>query len=173
VNLSDYVNFTVDQAEYKATWAFPSHFRLQTLRVFVSVLGEILFNEIRVKRSLAYSIGTTFNNFQDVFEYEISGRISPDATPYIDELVRKCIEMVPSRRDLFDRKLNSLRQRCLMIDLSGYGLAGSSANELASNHRIIPMLEVSNDLQKVTFEQMVEVAALLSSERQYTFITCP
>lgn len=173
VKLSNHINFKIDQTEYKATWAFPSNFHKQALRVFNSVLGKILFDEIREKRSLAYSIGTNLTNFQDVYGYEIGGRISPDATPYIDELVRKCIDMVPLRRDLFDRKLESLKQRCLMIDLSGQNLAAKAAEDLVSDHRIIPMQEVWDDLHKVTFEQMAEATALLSSERQYTFITCP
>lgn len=173
VKLSDHVNFKVDQTEYKATWAFPADFPRQARRVFDQVLGKILFDEIREKRGLAYSIGTDYTGFHDVYEYEIGGRISPDATPYIDELVRKCISIVPSRRDLFDRKLKSCKQKCLMIDLSGSGLAGESASDLVSDHRIVPMQEAWDGLHKVTHEQMAEAAALLSSERQYTFITCP
>ncbi len=173
VKLSDYVSFKVDMTEYNAKWAFPAGFHQQARRVFDQVLGKILFDEIREKRELAYSIGSGYTDFHDVCEYEINGRISPDATPYIDELVRKCISMVPSRRDLFDRKLKSCMQKCLMIDLSGSDLADISAGDLVSDHRIIPMQEVWDELQKVTFEQMAEAVALLSSERQYTFITCP
>lgn len=173
VELSDHVNFKVEQTKYRAGWAFPADFPEQALRVFDQVLGEVLFNEIREKRGLAYSIGTDYTDFQDVYEYEIDGWISPDATLYIDELVRKCIGMIPSRHDLFDRKLKSLKQKCLMIDLSGSGLAEESASDLVADHRIIPMQEVWNDLHKVTFEQMAEAAVFLSSKRQYTFITCP
>jgi predicted Zn-dependent peptidase len=171
VKLSDHVSFKIDQTEYKATWAFPVDFPRQARRVFDQVLGKILFDEVREKRGLAYSIGCT--SFQDVCEYEIGGMISPDATSYIDELVRKCISMVSSRRDLFDRKLKSLKRKCLMIDLSGSSLADNSASDLASDHRIIPMQEVWDGLDKVTYEQMAEAAALLSPERQYTFIACP
>lgn len=173
VKLSDYVSFKVDQTEYKATWAFPSDFHWQARRVFDAVLREILFDEIREKRGLAYSIGINYTNFQDVLEYEIIGRVSPEATHHIDQLVRTCIEMAPSRRDLFDRKLKSLKQQCLMIDFGGQELASRSAEDLVYDHRIIPMQEVWDDLHKVTFEQMSEATALLSSERQYSFITCP
>ncbi len=173
VKLSDYVSFKVDQTEYKATWAFPTDFPNQARRVFDQVLCKILFDEIREKRTLAYSIGTDYMDFQDLYEYEIGGRISPEATPYIEELVQKCIEMVPTRRDLFDRKLKSLKQRCLMVDLSGQGLVGNSASDLASDQRIIPMHEIWHELHKVTFEQMAEATSLLSFERHYTFITCP
>ena len=173
VKLSDYVNLKVDQAEYKATWAFPADFPQQAHRVFDQVLGQVLFEEVREKRGLAYSIGTYCTGFHDVNEYVIGGRISPDATPVIDEIVRKCISMVTSRRDLFDRKLKSMKQKCLMIDLTGQSLASKSADDLESDHRIIPMQEVRDELQKVEFEQMAEAASLLAVERQYTFITCP
>ena len=173
VKLSDHVTFKVDQTEYKATWAFPANFPRQACRVFGQVLEKILFDEIREKRELAYSIGSSYRGFHDVYEYEINCKISPEATPYIDELVRKCISMVPSRHDLFDRKLKSCKQSCLMIDLSGSGLASSSAGDLVSDHRVIPMQEVWDELHKVTYEQMAEAATLLSSDRQYTFITCP
>lgn len=173
VKLSNYVSFKVDQTEYKANWAFPAHFPNQARRVFNQILCKILFDEIREKRGLAYSIGTNYTGFQDVYEYEIAGRISPEATPYIDELVRKYIGMVPTRQDLFERILQSTKQRCLMIDLAGQGLAGHCAGDLASEHRIITMQEVWKDLHKVTHEQMAEAASYLSPDRQYTFITCP
>ena len=173
VKLSDHVNFKVDQTEYKATWAFPADFPRQARRVFDRVLDQVLTDEIREKRGLAYGMSTDYTGFHDVYEYEICGQIAPDATPYINELVRKCILMVPSRHDLFDQKLRGCIQECLMTDLSGLGLADNAADDLVSDHRIITMQEVRDDLHKVTHEQMAEATALLSSERQYTFITCP
>lgn len=173
VRFSDYVSMKIDQAEYKATWAFPADFPHQARRVFSHVLSEILFDEIREKRGLAYSVNVHYTNFQDVYEYQIDARISPGAIPYINELVRYCIEMASSRRDVFDQKLTSLKQGCLMIDLSGGALAESSGAELASDHRIIPMQEVWDELHKVTFEQMAEAASFLSPEGQYTFISSP
>jgi predicted Zn-dependent peptidase len=173
VKLSDHINFKTDKTEYKATWAISADFPVHALDVFSDVLGQLLFDEIREKRGLAYSIRTGRQDFQDVYEYEVSGGISPDATPYIDELVQECIMMVPFRRDLFNRKLRSSEQNCLMVDKSGRGLLESSASDLALDHRIILTQEIWDELQQVTFDQMTEAAALLSTERQYTFIASP
>ncbi|HEY4476847.1 MAG TPA: insulinase family protein [Candidatus Paceibacterota bacterium] len=173
VKLSDYISLKIDQTEYKATWAFPADFPRQARRVFDQMLRKILFDEIREKRGLAYNIGTDYTGFHDVYEYEIKGIISPDATPYINELVRKCISMIPQRRDLFDRKRRSCLQQCLMTDVSGSDLANNSAGDLASHHRIIPIQEILEELNLVTYRQMTEATVLLSPERQYTFITCP
>lgn len=173
VKMSDHVKFKVDQTEYKATWAFPLDFPRQARRVFNLVLGQILFDEIREKRGLAYNLGISYGDYQDVCEYQIGGRINPDATSYINELVRMCISMVPSRLDLFDRKRNSAIKQCLMMDHSGAGLCGECASELANDQRIIPIQEVWDNLHKVTFEQMWEAVNLLSADRQYTFIAQP
>lgn len=173
VKLSEYVSFKVDQTTYEATWAFPADFPRQAGGVFDQILTKILRDEIREKRGLAYSIGTDCINFHDVYEYTVGGKISPDATPHINKLVRGCISMVPSRRDLFERKLESCKQKCLMTDLSGSELTDFSTNDLVKDHRIIPMQEVWDELHQVRFEQMAEAAALLSPEWQYTFITCP
>lgn len=173
VKLSDHVNFKVDQTKYKATWAFPMEFPHQARRVFDEVLDQILFDQIREKRGLTYNIDTDYTNFQDVCKYDIECKISPEATPYIDELVRGCIEMVPTRRDLFDRKLQALKQQCLMVDLTGRDLVRNSASDLSLDHRIISMQEVWDELHKVTFDQMAEATSLLSFDRYYTFIACP
>lgn len=173
VRMSDHISFKIDQTEYKATWAFPADFPRQARRVFDQMLNKILFEEFREKRGLAYSVGTGYTNFQDVYEYEVGGRFSPSATPYINDLVQKCISMVPARRDLFEQKKKSSIQKCLMIDLSGSDLVDNTADDLGLRHRISPMQEVWNELQGVTREQMIEATALLSSERQYTFIVHP
>jgi predicted Zn-dependent peptidase len=173
VKFSDHVNFKVSQTEYKAVWAFTAEFPYAARIVFDHLLNKILFDEIREKHGLAYNIGTTYTDFQDVYEYEITGKINPEATAHINELVRECIKQVPLRRDLFDRKLQSLKQRWIMVDLAGHDLGKNSAYDLVHDHRIIPIREVLDDLNKVEFEQMVEAAELLSPEQQYTFITCP
>lgn len=173
VRFSDHVSFKVGRTEYSATWAFPADYSRQTLVIFSQMLRKILFDEIRQKRSLAYDIDVSYRDFQDVYEYEVSGRIVPEATSYIGELVRNCILSVPKNRELFDQERNSSLQKCSMIDFSGLGLANCAAEEIASGHRIILMEDVWNDLQKVTFEQMAEVALLLSPYRQYTFIVRP
>jgi predicted Zn-dependent peptidase len=173
VKLSDHFSFKVDQTEYRATWAFPGSFPRQARKVFSIVLSEVLFDQIRQKRGLAYSIGSSFTSFQDICEFSIQGSVRPEVTLDINGLVGECIDMVPSRPDLFERKLRSCIQRCFMTDLSGEELGDTSADWLSMHHRIITIQETLRELHLVTFEQMAEAAALLSPEKQYTFITSP
>lgn len=173
VKMSDHVNFKVDHTEYTATWALSSEFPRQVQKVFGQVLWKILFEEVREKRALAYGVKVNCFNFQDICEYEITGSINPDATEHINELVHKCILMVPERRDLFDQKFKASKQRYLMTDLSGTDLVDHCISDLVTDHRIITMQEELNDLEQVTFENIADAASLLSPEKQYTFITCP
>lgn len=173
VNLSEYVNYSVDRATYTARWAFPIGFPNQARRVFSKMLDKILFEETRQKRVVAYSFNSSYGDFQDVSEFQISGTIKPEAADYINEIVRECISMVSLQPDLFEKTRKGCMQRCLMHDSSGEDLADQAAIELAHDHRIISLQETWNSLEKVTFEQMLEAVELLSSDRQYTFITRP
>lgn len=173
VKMSDYANFKVDQTEYNAVWAFPIDFSRPARRVFDRMLGKILFDEIRQKRELAYSFGTNLVNYEDVFEYVVSGRVSPEVTNGIGEIVRKCIEEIPTRKDLFEQVLKSCIQKCYMLDQSGGEIVTNSTDDLIYRRRIIPIQEEWDELQTVTFDQMAEAAALLSPKHQYTFIISP
>jgi len=173
VKLSDHVNFKADQTEYTATWALPCDFPRQACRVFDHMFRKILFDDIRQKRSLAYRIGTAVSEFQDVTEYKVNAWINPNATESINEIVRECINMIPLQQELFEQKLNSAKQDCLMTDLSGSGLIGKVSTELVLSHRISTIQEGLDDLNKVTFEQMSEAIEFLDDERQYTFIIRP
>jgi predicted Zn-dependent peptidase len=173
VRISDYTSLTIDQAEYRAIWAFPTDFPWLARRVFNAMLGTILFEDVREKLGLSYGFKTHVANYQDVCEYEISGSVHPSAIDSISAIVRSAIDKVPTRKDLFERKFNARKQSALMIDLSGGGLVDAVADGLAMDQRNETMQEYFDALCKVTFDQMAEVAALLSEDRKYTFITRP
>ncbi len=173
VKFSDISKFKIDQTTYKASWAFPADFSLQALHVFSSILNAILFKEIREKEGLSYTPRTSFTTYQNVRAYKIHGNVNSAASSYIDELFRKCIEKIPLCFDLFEQKLKSIKLGYLMVDLSGRELINGSASDIASKHKIISLKEILDDLNTVTFEQMIEAKDLLSPERQCTFILNP
>ncbi|HXK38207.1 MAG TPA: pitrilysin family protein [Candidatus Paceibacterota bacterium] len=173
VRVSEYTNLSVDQASYKAAWAFPADFPWHARKVFNTMLRAILFEEVRENLGCSYNFSPGTANFQDLYEYTISGKVSPDAIDSIDSLVQACIEKVPKQHDLFLRKFNALKQGCLMTDLSGQALVESAAEDLAADQRISSLQEFLDELNKVTFSQMAEVAEFLCEERKYTFITRP
>lgn len=173
VRMSDYSAFKVDRTEFKAVWAFPSDFPRQACRVFDRVLKRVLFDEIRTKRSLAYSVTVEHTNFHDVCEYVIECKVDPSATQQIEGLVRECIESVPQRNDLFECELVALTNNCSIVDCSSDDLANHSAERLSRYGRIITVGETLEDLQRVTHNQMALAAGILSREQQFTFISHP
>jgi len=173
IKLSDYFNFKVDVAGYNASWTFPIDFPRQTFRVFDQMFREITFNEIREKRGMTYDMSFDYVDFQDIREYSVGVKVSSSDMPRIHELIRDCISMIPLRPDLFDEVVKSTTQQCLMVDVSGSDLASNCSHRLSLDHKIITTQDMWNELHKVRFDQMAEAAALLSSLRQYTFITCP
>ncbi len=171
--MSDHISFKLDHVGYEATWSLPADFPRQARRVFDQILEKILFQELREKRQLVYSIRTNYQDFQDVYEYTVNGQIDPKAASYIGELVNGCISVAASRLDMFQRVLTSCRQKCLMSDLSGRDLVAEIADDLACGQQIITLQEVLEGLNRVKFEQMAEMACFLCPERQYTFMVCP
>lgn len=137
------------------------------------MLSKIVFNEIREKRGLAYRIGADYAGFSDVYEYKVVGSVAPEVTNDIDEIVRNCISMVSSRRDLFERSLVSCIQETSMVDLSGSVLVDNVADFLGYDQRIITNQEVLDGLREVRFDHMEEAVKFLSPERQYTLIKHP
>jgi predicted Zn-dependent peptidase len=172
IKYSKYFNCQIDQTAYTAKWSFPADFPHQARRVFRQVLDKILFQEIREKRGLAYAVDVGYTDYQDICEFRIGSQINPNATSSIGGLVRSCLEMIPSRLDLFDRVRKSLLQKYLMTDLSGEDLAVEAVNDLASDQRIITLQETKEGLEQVRFEQMNEMLQFLTPSRQHTFIAC-
>lgn len=158
------------QIEYETTWAFPYDFSHYAMMVFKDVLNQILFDEIRDKRGISYSIGVGSDNFQDIFECTIAGNIKKEAINEINDLVNLCISVVPDRLDLFHRMSQSALQSCLMIDLSGISLKKVCSDSLERYHRIINIKEVIDSLNKVRKEDMAEASKILCPERQYSLI---
>jgi predicted Zn-dependent peptidase len=173
VKMSDHSNFSVDQSEYSSIWSFPVDFNVQGQKIFTQVLNKILFEQIREKRTLAYSISSYCRSFQNILMFGIEGDINPTATSQISDLVRMCISMVPERLDLFKRKIASEMKSYSMVDFSGQGLIKNCTSDIGLYQRIKTMKEEYEELLEVKFEHMSEMVSLLDSKYQYTFIKCP
>lgn len=173
VRISDYTSFKVDQGDFAAKWSFPASFPIQSRKVYVCMLRDILMSEVRARRSLTYGVQVTTVHYQDVVEVGISSKVTPDAVHDLGDIVTNCITQVTKRRDLFEHHLKRCILGCKMLDISGKEFAEECTEDLALHQRIITQHEIRDELGKVTFEQMQEASQLLNPERQYTFIAHP
>lgn len=173
IKYSDYTSLKIVQAEYKASWALPAKFSPQVYRVYSKILSEMLNKEIREERGLAYHLGVNHVNFQDVTMLTINCQFQPEAKLLINKIVRQCISQVVARRDIFEPTIKSLMKQCLMVDLSGQGLANSAAQDLATRQQIMTTQEIYFDLSQVSNQNIRDLTMLLNSNRQFTFIAEP
>jgi predicted Zn-dependent peptidase len=154
-------------------WTIPIDLPTYSRVVFTSILRKILFNEIREKRSLAYSIDAETTGFRDIDVFRINSEVNCSATSRISDLVMKCVSKVKDRKDLFENEIQSRIQGCYMCDPSGSGLIDNSVDDIIDFHRIITMKEVLRDIRKVTFDQVLEFTKYLTPERRFEKIFYP
>ncbi len=173
VKLSDYSSFKIDQAKYQASWALPVNFPWYVRKIFTRMLNDLLFKKIRQEHGFAYSMHADYSNFQDVIEYWISCKVSPDAIDSIEKIVSECVATIPKKQDLFKHHLASEIQGRKMTDLSGLSLRDFASDDIVREHQIITLQKAIEELQKATFEQVIEVGRLLHFDRQHIFITHP
>lgn len=74
---------------------------------------------------------------------------------------------------LFKKIRENMIKRLLMTDLSGKSLIKRAAGDLAHDQRIETLGQIMRQREALEFQEVRKVIALLSSERQYTFVVHP
>ena len=145
------------------------------LSILNNVLGgnmsSRLFQEIREKRGLAYSIGSYAQTYLEGGFFCVYGGTSPETYAQVQELTmlecRKVRESGISDDELTKAKTQVLGALVLGMEsmssrMSRYG------ESLLSHGRIIPMQEVLTEYQSVTHDRINEVAAKVLDESRWT-----
>ncbi len=173
VKLSDYTKLKIDQTEYCATWALPIDYPWEVQLIFSRIADHILAQEVRGAAGLSYGMRTDYYFLQDACKYWLGGMVSPKATDQINEIVRKCISMIPERKNLFQYKHRIALKKFVMFDLSAEDLLDDIVDNIGSVRKIFTHQERHDLLKAVTFDQVVDLANFLSAERQHTLLICP
>lgn len=139
--------------------------RIYSLRVLDGVLGggmsSRLFQEIREKRGLAYSVGSYTLNYEAGGAFTIYGGTSPKTWEQVQELVRLEVKKLIAE-GLDDGELERTKKNLsghLVLALEGMN---SRMNRMARNELIfgreVPVEEVLSKLEAVTEGQVREMA---------------
>jgi len=147
-----------------------------TISVMDSVLGggmsSRLFQEIRERRGLAYSVGSYTLPYSCGGAFSIYGGTSKDAWPQVQELVRVELDKLIAG-ELDDVELGRIkRQICgnLVLQLEGMNAQMSRAarNEI-HHHREIPLEETLMKINRVSREDVIALAGrLLTADKMRT-----
>lgn len=144
---------------------------IYTLGVLDGVLGagmsSRLFQEIRERRGLAYSIGSYFLSYRAGGAFTVYGGTNPEAWPEVRALVRKEFDRV-MEGDLSEEELERVRRN--LCGNTVLALEGMSARmmRLARNEfhygRHVPVEETLERVRAVRREDVVELARHLLAE---------
>jgi predicted Zn-dependent peptidase len=155
--------------------AFPSVGNKSPQRFAHTILGTLLggnmssrlFQEVREKRGLAYSIYASVNGLSDAGLFEIQAAVEPERTAELLQVVRAELDAV-AHGAIGAEELDHTREH-----LKGLLYLGSESTEnrmmrLARNimlfDRHIPLEETSAELDKVTLSDLADVARAAFTE---------
>ncbi len=145
------------------------------LSILNNVLGgnmsSRLFQEIREKRGLAYSIGSFARTYLEGGVFCIYGGTSPETFAQVQELTSiECKKVLES--GISDDELTKAKTQVrgsLVLGLEGMSSRMSRYGEsLLSMGRIMPIEEVITEYESVTHERIAEVAAKVLDEARWT-----
>jgi predicted Zn-dependent peptidase len=123
--------------------------------------GSRIFQEVREKRGLAYSVGTLEWYFQDTGCFAISGGTSPDTYPEVQDLclkeVSKICEAEPTVEEVACSKAQIRTGIVLGVESTGSRMARLAEQELWYG-RLIPIEESLEKLEAVSPESVLRAA---------------
>ena len=149
-----------------------------TLSILDNVLGgsmsSRLFQEIREKRGLAYSVGSYTQNFREGGYFAVYAGTSADTAAQVIDLVRAEFKNVRenniTQKEL-DRAKNQFRGSIVMGQESmNSRMMRIGRNELTYD-RVIPIEEIQSKINAVTLDEVARVAHHLFGDDQYAMAT--
>lgn len=124
-------------------------------------MASRLFQEIREKRGLAYSVGSYALNYTAGGAYTVYGGTSPTTWDQVQELVRKEFDKFMKSGPTEDELTKAKRSLCgsLVLGLEGMSsrMMRMAKNELI-REREVPVQETMDKINAVTHDQVVELA---------------
>ncbi len=145
------------------------------LSILNNVLGgnmsSRLFQEVREKRGLAYSIGSYGRSYQDGGHFCVYGGTSPDTYEEVLALTRKEFGKVRAE-GLSEDELTKAKTQvrgALVLGLENMNARMNRYGEsLLSYGRVIPISEILQEYEAVTHEKIAHVAAKVLDESALT-----
>lgn len=172
--VSKYLTVPVEVGAYRSVAKIPGNINGQVIRVMKEMFNEVLNEEVRERRAWAYAINSSRYNFRHFYEFLIScSALAPEAIDDIEEVVETCIASMEDREDLFEQAKRRALASNFMIDPTGKGVCDDALNGLAENQQIISLVEIDDDLKRLTMNDVRNLLQYLRPERRWTLITRP
>ena len=149
-----------------------------TLSILDNVLGgsmsSRLFQEIREKRGLAYSVGSFSQSFREGGYFAVYAGTSPDTAEQVLDLVRTEFKNI-RKNNITDKELNRAKNQFRGSVVMGQESMNNRMMRLGRNEltydRVIPIDEIMGKINGVTLDQVAGVAQHLFGDDQYAMAT--
>lgn len=174
MELSKYVTVPVDVGAYHTVAKIPGSINSQVIHIMKRMLDRVLNEEVRERRAWTYHIGVSRKDLRHFHEFSINcSALALKAMGNIEEVIERCITSIGNREDLFEQvKCRALASN-FMIDPTGKSVCDAVLYDLADNQRIIPLAEISDDLERVTMSDVQDSLKWLRPGQRWTLIQQP
>lgn len=160
--------------DYKSYAKIPLTFNRAKMNILKYMLSEILFEEIREKRSWAYHIGVDYHKIGDRYEHIIECQgLAPEGINSIGEVISDCIKNTQGSDKLFLKIKKQILNWSLMSDQSGQDIFDGSIEDLSDSQRIITLKEYCKSVESVKMNDINNLIDYLCPEKRWTLIMRP
>ncbi|MFC1609266.1 M16 family metallopeptidase [Patescibacteria group bacterium] len=172
-SMSEKYQVSFEVGLYRSFAKIPGNVNRQVLIIMEKMLDDILFREIREKRSWAYDACSRWSRFAEFFEFSIDcGGLSLEAFDDIEGTVRHCIESLDDVH-LFERKKLFEVNNITLFDLNAQQLCRNSISDLYRYGRIVSMDEYRKSIECVTLNDVRDLTRWIAPEMRWTLIAKP
>lgn len=165
-------SMTVSQADYERAWALPA-VKPKAVSLVARALSRVLTEEIREKRSLAYSFSASFSDFQSFYLVSIEGEVPAVNAEEVDQVVLSVLEDEARLRLAFDEAKERRLKGLQMYDATTEGLVEDASSDVEHVHRVVTHEEVYQEYEATTWIDAREVIAQLRPERGLLYLVMP
>jgi predicted Zn-dependent peptidase len=173
ISMADFSTLPLSQTDCTYEWALPMTYDPYQVWIGKDVLETILMERLRYERSLTYDVSVESEYYQDCRLLSIELEVAPETIGEVQETIWRVLRTVHEAEQTFHevkrKVLNSLRRP----DYSGSRLLRAAMKDLQYYQRLFPLEEEIRQLERVTFEDMIKLAAYFTPERHFHWIIQP
>lgn len=161
-------------AEYESRCLIPTSVAGYKLKLVEIILQQILFDRIREERKWCYHAEVNYGQMAGLWNFCIEiPALDYNAVNSIDAVVAGCIEELANSPHLFEQEKRSYYYAEQTGEVTGEILFESAINDLNHWQEIRPLCTVFRDIERATFEDVLEVLPYLERNRRWVRIEHP
>ncbi|MFZ1987472.1 MAG: pitrilysin family protein [Minisyncoccia bacterium] len=174
VDLKEYRSADTRVGAYLSESVLPGIVKKSAVQLFSTLLSEVLFEEIRLKRAWTYSVYSEWHPVCGLYSFIISAEgLVPEAMTSIEEVVENSILRVTEDDATFKKYRGAVRAQVQMLDIPGHEVSYNTMMELAAFGKIPNIERALLGIETVTLDNMKEIACMLAPRLRYTQLSLP